>query len=132
MLINPKMSTTRTHLSIKSGAALAMAMSIVTPLSAQDTVVEGKAHPSDIVEARVGYTDLDLRNEQSQLLLISRVRKAAGSICNIINHGDRSIAQYSGCRRNIYLDAKPQIDSAIANAQNSSRVAINLVVSRKR
>ncbi len=133
MLINRKMFPTTTLRPIKSGAALAMAISIVMPLSAQDTVVEGKAQRSNTVEARVSYADLDLGNQQNQLLLVSRVRKAAVKLCDIVYHGYAPIEKFSSrCPQNTYRDAKPQIDLAIANAQNGSRVAINLVVARKR
>lgn len=133
MLINRKMFTTTTLLSIRSGVALAMAMSIGTPLSAQDTVVEGKAQRSDLVQERVAYSDLNLREQPSQLILISRVKKAAGRVCNIIYRGEHPMVKFeSRCPYKTYRDAKPQIDMAIANAQNGRQVAISFVVARSR
>ena len=121
------------HLFIKFSAAMALAISTGTPLQAQDTVVEGKAQRSDLVQETVAYSDLNLREQPSQLILISRVKKAAGRVCSRIYHGEHpTVILESRCPYKTYSDAKPQIDLAIANAQNGKQVAISFVVARSR
>lgn len=119
--------------SLKIGTILALAMSITAPVFAQDTIVEGKAKRSDVVERRVPYSDLNLTNPQNQQVLISRVRKAASKVCDIIYGGQSPMMKFeTRCPQSVYREAKPQIDLAIANAQNGTRVAIRLSAPRNR
>lgn len=121
------------RLSIKLGVSLALTIAICTPLAAQDTVVEGKAQRSGTIEERVGYADLNLRDQQNQTVLISRVKKAADRVCDVIYRSYSSIEKFnSRCPHKTYRDTKPQIDFAIANAQNGKRIATSLVVARSR
>lgn len=120
-------------LSVKTGAAIALALAIGTPVQAQDTVVEGKYQPSALIQERVAYADLNLREEPGQLILVSRVKKAAGRVCDIIYRGQHPIMKFeSRCSYKTFRDAKPQIDTAIANAENGRHVAMTLVVGRSR
>lgn len=113
------------------GVCTAFTMTSATPLFAQDTVVEGKAKRSDLVEQRVSYTDLNLMDQSNHLILISRVKKAAGKVCDKIYSGQAPMMKFeSGCTYDVYRNAKPQIDMAIANAGSGTRVAINLTAKR--
>lgn len=113
------------------GCCITLAITATAPLFAQDTVVQGKVKRSDEVEQRVSYTDLDLENQSNQLILISRVKKAAGKVCDIIYQGQAPMMKFeSGCTYEVYRNAKPQIDMAIANAGSGTRVAINLTAKR--
>lgn len=119
--------------SLRPGTILALAVSVAAPVFAQDTVVEGKAKRSDVVERRVSYSDLNLESAQYQQVLISRVRKAANQVCDIIYRGQSPMMKFeTRCPQSVYREAKPQIDLAIANAQSGARVAIVLAASRKR
>ena len=119
--------------SLKLAAVVALTISTTTPLFAQGTVVEGKAKRSDIVEERVSYSDLNLTNEQNQLVLISRVKKAANKVCDIIYRNEHPMIKFeSQCPQKTFRNAKPQIDLAIAGAQNGTRVAIRLSPPRNR
>lgn len=119
--------------SLKFSAIIALAISTTTPLFAQDTVVEGKAKRTNVVEERVHYSDLNLTQEKNQLVLISRVKKAANKVCDIIYRGQHPMMKFeSGCPYKTYRDAKPQIDLAIAGAQNGTRVAIRISPPRSR
>lgn len=121
------------HLLVKSGAIMALAISTATPLMAQDTIVQGKVQRSDLVQERVAYADLNLREQPSQLILISRVKKAATRVCRIIYQGEHPLALFeSRCPYKTYSDAKPQIDLAIANARNGKQIAMSFVVARSR
>lgn len=121
------------RLLVKFSATMTLAISIATPLQAQDTVVEGKFQQTDVVQERVAYADLNLREQPNQLILISRVKKAAKRVCNIIYRGEHPMAVFeSRCPHKTYTDAKPQIESAIANAQNGKQVAMSFVVARSR
>lgn len=118
---------------VKIGALLLLAISATTPLFAQGTVVEGKAKSSNVVEERVPYSDLNLMHEQNQVILISRVKKAANKVCDIIYRGQHPMMKFeSRCNQTTFRDAKPQIDLAIANAQNGTRVAIKISPPRSR
>ncbi len=120
---------------LKIGTIFALAASITTPLFAQDTVVEGKAKRSDVVERRISYSDLDLTSSQNQLVLVSRVRKAASKVCDILYHGQSPMMKFeTRCPQSVYREAKPQIDLAIANAGNGTRVAkpIDALSSRRK
>lgn len=121
------------NLGTKVGVTMALAMSICTPLQAQDTVVKGNVQRSDIVQQSVAYADLNLREQQSQLMLFSRVRKAANRVCDIVYRGQHPLAKFeSRCTQRTYSDAKPQVDLAIANAQNGKQVAMSFTVARSR
>jgi UrcA family protein len=110
---------------------MTMAMTATTPLFAQGTVVEGKAKRSDLIEQRVPYADLNLENRSNQLILISRVKRAVGKVCDIIYRGQSLMMKFdSGCTHEVYRNAKPQIDMAIANAGSGTRVAISLTAKR--
>ena len=120
-----------TRLFVKFGATAALAILLNTPLQAQETVVQGKVQRSDIIQERVAYADLNLREQPNQLILVSRVKKAANRVCNIIYQGEPPMEVFqSGCRRKTYSDAKPQIELAIANAQNGKQIAMSFVVAR--
>lgn len=117
---------------ITLGVCMAVAIVAAAPVLAQDTVVEGKAKRSDLIEQRVAYSDLNLQNQSNQLVLISRVKKAAGKVCDIIYSGQSPMMKFeSGCTYQVYRNAKPQIDMAIANAGNGTHVAINLTAKRR-
>ncbi len=122
-----------TSLFIKFGATIALAMAVGTTLQAQDTVVEGNVQRSDVVQESVDYADLNLRDKQNQMVLISRVRKAAGRVCNILYRGRSAMEKFeSRCPQRTYSDTKPQIDLAIASAHNGKQIAISFVVARSR
>ena len=131
-----QVQTERPHIArlfIKIGATVALAISTATPVQAQDTVVQGKVQRSDVVQERVGYADLNLREQPNQLILIKRVKKAAMRVCNILYRAEGPMAVFeSRCPHRTYHGAKPQIDLAIANSQNCRQVAISFVVSRNR
>lgn len=119
------------RLYITLGVSITMAIAATTPLIAQDTVVEGKVKRSDVIERRVSYADLDLESQSNKLILISRVKKAAGKVCNIIHSGEpQMMILESGCTSEVYRNARPQIDLAIANAGSGRHVAINLTAKR--
>ena len=121
------------RLSLKSGALIALTVFTTPVLFAQGTVVQGKAHRSDVVEQKVHYSDLDLNSTQNQLVLVSRVKKAADKVCNIIYSGQSPMAKFeSRCTQTVYREARPQIDLAIANANTGTRVAIALTSPRSR
>lgn len=118
---------------VKFGAVMAFAILFGAPMQAQDTIVEGKFQRSDLVQERVAYADLNLREQPNQLILASRVRKAANRVCDVIYRGQHPIVKIeSRCPQKTYKDAKPQIDLAIANALNGKHVALNFVVARSR
>lgn len=115
------------RLAVRSGVLVAVAMVTAPALLAQDTVVEGKAQRSDVVEQRVGYSDLDLTNHQNQLILVSRVKKAVNKVCDIVYSGYSPLMKFeSGCMQTVYRNTKPQIAMAIANADSGTRVAIRI------
>jgi len=115
------------------GVCMTMAFTATAPLFAQGTVVQGKAKRSDVIEQRVSYADLNLENRANQLVLISRVKKAAGKVCDKIYSGESPMMKFnSGCTYDVYRNAKPQIAMAFANAGTGARVAINLSTKRSK
>lgn len=117
---------------VRAGIFIAL-VAFTAPLIAQDTVVEGASRRSNDVQQRVSYADLDLRNQSNQRMLITRVRQASNNVCDVVFRGESPIAKFtSRCPQRTYRDAKPQIDLAIANAQNGKRVAISLIVAAGR
>lgn len=112
---------------------MTLAITATAPLFAQGTVVQGKAKRSDVIEKRVSFADLNLENKANQLVLISRVKKAAGEVCDIIHSGESLMMKFeSGCTYEVYRNAKPQIAMAIATAGSGARVAINLSTTRSK
>lgn len=131
LLKNTRSSAIR--LSVKTLTMLALSLSTAPVLFAQDTVVQGKAQRSDVVEQRVRYYDLDLKDPHNQLVLVSRVKKAANKVCDIIYSGQAPMMKFeSGCTQTVYRNAKPQIAMAIENAGNGTRVAITLTTVHSR
>lgn len=119
--------------SAKSVTVLVLSLSTAQAVFAQDTVVQGKAHRTDVVEQRVRYSDLDLKYPHNQLVLVSRVKKAANKVCDVIYRGQAPMMKFeSGCTQTVYRNAKPQIAMAINNAGSDTRVAIVLTTTRNR
>jgi UrcA family protein len=119
-------------LSVPIGLVLALAATS-TQLAAQDTIVEGTPQRSNTVQERVDYADLDLRDRDNQVVLVSRVKKASGRVCDIVYKRESPVVKFNGrCPQRTYRDAKPQIDVAIANARDGRRVAISFVVAASR
>ncbi len=109
------------------------AATMAAPIAAQDTLVKGRIIPKDQVEERVGFGDLDLREISDQKMLVSRVWKAARNVCDEVYKGELWEDKFnSRCPHRSFRNAKPQITSAIANAQNGRSVAMNFVVSAGR
>lgn len=132
MTTKRKVRTNSANLSIRFGLAVAL-VATTTPLAAQDTIVEGLPQRINSIEERVAYGDLDLRNQNSQLMLISRVRQASDRVCDIVHQGEGPIVKFnSRCVQRTYKNAKPQIDLAIANARNGKQVAMSFVVAAGR
>lgn len=128
-MFNLRLRTGRLYTTL--GVFMTVAITAAGPLLAQGTVVQGKAQRSDLIERRVSYADLDLENQSNKLVLVSRVKKAARQVCDIIHSGEPVMMIFeSGCTDEVYRNAKPQIDLAIANAGGGARVAINLTVKR--
>ena len=132
MTLNQTVRTNSANRTARAGIILTL-VAITTPLTAQDTIVEGSPRRSNDIQERVSYADLDLRNQSNQQMLISRVRQASNRVCDVVFRGQSAMVKFtSRCPQRIYRDAKPQIDFAIANAQNGKRVAISFVVAASR
>ena len=130
MTIRTNVGRNTVGLAIAFGLTLAMVTAIAAPLSAQDTVVEGKAQSRDYVEERVGFADLDLRDSGHQKMLVTRVRQASRNVCDIVYRNESMREKfYARCPQRSFRAAKPQIDIAIANALDGRKVAMNFAVS---
>lgn len=102
-----------------------------SPLLAINTNVDDEASSSHEFNESVSFGDLRLEIPSNQMILVSRVKKAAGEICNKIYRGQAPMMKFqSRCPYYVYRSAKPQIDLAIANAGSGARVAINLIAKR--
>lgn len=132
MTLKQTVRTSSANRMTRAGIILTL-VAITAPLAAQDTIVEGSPRRSNDVQESVNYADLDLRNQSNQQMLISRVRQASNRVCDIVLRGESPMVKFtSHCPQRTYRDAKPQIDLAIANAQNGKRVAISFVVAASR
>lgn len=118
---------------IRAGIILTL-VAIPVPVAARETIVEGSpSQRSNLLQERVEYADLDLRNQSNQRMLMSRVRHASNRVCDIAFRGESPMVKFtSRCPQRIYRESKPQIDLAIANAQNGKRVAVSFVVAASR
>lgn len=124
--------TPRTQI-INFAAITALALTTAAPLQAEVAVVKGNIDRSDLLQERVAYADLNLREQSNQLVLASRVRKASGKICDTIYRGQHPLAKFeSRCLQNTYRSAKPQVDLAIANAHSGTQLAMNIVIVRSK
>ena len=132
MTLRQTVRTSSANRIIRAGIILTL-VAITTPLAAQDTIVEGSPRRSNDIQERVSYVDLDLRDQSNQQMLISRVRQASNRVCDIVLRGQSPMMKFnSRCPQRTYQEAKPQINLAIANAQNGKRVAISFVVAASR
>ena len=132
MTLRQTVRTSSANRIIRAGIILTL-VATTTPLAAQDTIVEGSPRRSNNVQERVSYVDLDLRNQSNQQMLMSRVRQASNRVCDIVLRGQSPIAKFTNrCPQRTYREAKPQINLAIANAQNGKRVAISFVIAASR
>jgi UrcA family protein len=103
-------------------------VAFAAPLAAQNdqtgTVVNAPRY-----QERIGFTDLDLRQDADKKALVSRVKNASGRVCRamandyVIDHSDRF-----PCSRATYLATRPQIKRAFARADAGEKVAIAITV----
>ncbi|MEP7350866.1 MAG: UrcA family protein [Sphingorhabdus sp.] len=133
MLVHQNTGRNIAGLTIALGVTLAIVAALTAPLAAQDTIVEGAAQRGDYAEERVGYADLDLRDRSNQQMLVSRVRQASNKVCDIVYRNVSPMVKFNErCTHRSYRDARPQIDLAIANAQEGRRVAMSFVVAARK
>jgi UrcA family protein len=123
------------RISIIAGQLLVLA---TAPLTAQEPVT---VPDQPVVQEKVSFADLDLRNSQAQRQLESRVRHASHRVCRqsegtFADLGVPRIARYDPtfiCPDLTYNEARPKIHAAFDRAKaGQPTMAANLVVSAPR
>jgi UrcA family protein len=103
---------------------------LAVPVAALDQAEEdGTVVNAPRYQERVGFTDLDLRQDDDKRVLISRVKKASGRVCrdmasdHLIEQVERPI-----CKSATYRKTRPQIRRAFARAASGEKLALVLTV----
>jgi UrcA family protein len=97
-----------------ASAALAMSLCATAAVAADRVTVTAK--PTDFLEERVSYADLNLAVAPGQRVLQQRVRKAAHTVCQPHQLGDLFGFDYRHCRNQALEKVKPQMDLAFRRA----------------
>ncbi len=107
------------------------AVMLMAPALASDDPMLVQGNARDIQQARVSYTDLDLRDGAAQRLLRRRVNVAANAVCNELGRKAGYASQYEiwNCSVQAYDDARPQVQAAIASALAGRQVATSIMIS---
>ncbi len=105
-------------------AASLLALSPATAAGPLVTVVAPAPH-----SIRVPFSDLNLRDDNGRAVLQARVDEASLKVCKaqdfspVLDMTDRSTCIY-----NARINARPQIASAIARAENGQSIALNTAI----
>ncbi|WP_324805607.1 UrcA family protein [Sphingomonas sp. LY29] len=100
-----------------SGAiAASLILSSAAAVAQRPVVVQAK--PSEVPTAKVSYTDLNLASTEGAATLEKRVGKAIRKVCAANNTYSASPERhFTTCAANARAQARPQIASAVARAQ---------------
>jgi UrcA family protein len=105
------------------------ASTIFTAVALAASALSVPAFAADAPRAEVRYNDLSLKTAEGAHMLKVRVERAASHVCGV--QGTVSLkerANAAACQRVAVANAMPQVELALANAQNM-RVAENSRVS---
>ena len=103
----------RISAAVLSGVTASLLVTAATAQAAQDRPVVVYAQPNVNVE-HVPYGDLNLAASADRKSLYSRVGSAVRNVCNFDSRGISS--DYRTCASLSWADARPQIDKALARA----------------
>ena len=101
--------------SLVTGAALALLAAFSAPASAREVTVLAPP-PEDHLTERVSYADLDLATDPGIKTLTFRVRGAVKRVCAPLDQRV-TFAEHSECRSYAWNGARPQMERAVARAQ---------------
>jgi UrcA family protein len=102
--------------SIATAAALALSAAPSSPASAKEVTVLRQLPDEDQLTQRVSYADLDLASASDVQRLTFRVRGAVSRVCAPLDQRG-TFAKHSDCTTYAWHGARPQMDRAIARAQ---------------
>jgi len=103
----------RISAAVLSGVTASLLVTAATAQAAQERPVVVYAQPNLNVE-RVPYGDLNLAASADRKALYSRVGSAVRNVCNFDSRGIS--ADYRTCASISWADARPQINTALARA----------------
>jgi len=103
---------------VGAACTVAAALSLASPALAAPLVVTAPA--GDMVVQKISFADLDLASAEAQTALNSRVSYGIRRLCYATTSFERSPRSgilLSHCRRAAWLQARPQISTAVGRAQ---------------
>jgi UrcA family protein len=100
---------------VLSGVTASLLVGATTTQAAQTRPVVVYGAPQQVNIERVPYGDLNLAASADRNTLYSRVGSAVRNVCNFDSTGIAS--DYRTCAGLAWKDARPQIDSALAKAE---------------
>jgi len=112
------------RLPLALSAASLLALSPATAGGPLVTVVAPAPH-----SIRVPFSDLNLRDDNGRAVLQARVDEASLQVCKAQNFAPvLDMTDRSTCIYNARINARPQIASAIARAENGQSIALNTAI----
>jgi UrcA family protein len=106
---------------LAAGLALAVTLGTAHAAAAKDVTVVHEPLPDDALSRSVSYADLDLTSAADVGRLTFRVRSAVNYVCAPLDQRV-TFAEHGACRSYAWNGARPQMDLAVARAQQLASV----------
>ena len=111
--------------SISASIALVLTASSGGAAAARDVTVVAQP-PADVLSERVSYADLDLATRTGVQVFNARVGGAVHRVCAPLDQRS-TFSEHANCRSFAWNGAKPQMDRAVARAEQIAAVGTSSI-----
>ena len=111
--------------SISASVALVLTASSGGAAAARDVTVVAQP-PADVLSERVSYADLDLATRTGVQVFNARVGGAVYRVCAPLDQRS-TFSEHANCRSFAWNGAKPQMDRAVARAEQIAAVGTSSI-----
>jgi len=111
--------------SISASIALVLTASSAGSAAARDVTVVAQP-PADVLSERVSYADLDLATRTGVQVFNARVGGAVYRVCAPLDQRS-TFSEHANCRSFAWNGAKPQMDRAVARAEQIAAVGTSSI-----
>ena len=120
------MTTPQKSASVSIAAATILALTASANVASAKDVTVVAAPPADILSEHVSYADLDLATRSGVQVLNARVGGAVYRVCSPLDQRS-TFSEHATCRSIAWNGAKPQMDQAVARAQQIASVGTSSI-----
>ena len=115
-----------TSRAVATAASLASVVLVSAPVAAKEVTVRHRVLAQDRLTEIVSYADLDLASADGVKRLTTRVGSAVRNVC--APHLERpAINGYGECKSYAWNGARPQMDLAVARAQQIAQTGVSAI-----